>query len=143
LTKSVWGLVPIETDSVFLGGGSFLRVESGALNGQWLTGDSLRVVTEPGAMVVGHLNVAYRVIAGGAAVHTEPNLAWKVIAHGDYNGDRKADILWRNESTGQVYLMLMDGTAIASQALVFTEPNTAWKILGTREYGLATGIAGP
>jgi DNA-binding SARP family transcriptional activator len=62
------GLVPIETDSVFLGGGSFLRVESGALNGQWLTGDSLRVVTEPGAMVVGHLNVAYRVIAGGAAV---------------------------------------------------------------------------
>jgi DNA-binding SARP family transcriptional activator len=62
------GLVPVETDSVFLGGGSFLRVESGALNGQWLTGDSLRVVTEPGDIVVGHLNVAYRVIAGGAAV---------------------------------------------------------------------------
>jgi len=27
-------------------------------------------------------------------------LAWKVEATGDYNGDGRADILWRNASTG-------------------------------------------
>ena len=27
-------------------------------------------------------------------------VAWKVEATGDYNGDGKADIMWRNSSTG-------------------------------------------
>lgn len=30
--------------------------------------------------------------------------AWKVVATADYNGDAKADILWRNDSTGDVFM---------------------------------------
>ena len=73
-------------------------------------------------------------IAAQALVYVEPNLAWKIVAQGDYNGDGKADILWRNDSTGLVYMMLMSGLAIASQAVAYEEPNTAWKLLGPWEY---------
>jgi hypothetical protein len=64
----------------------------------------------------------------------EQNLAWKIVAQGDYNGDGKDDLLWRNDSTGQVYMMLMSGTAIANQSQVYTEANMAWHVLGPWEY---------
>jgi hypothetical protein len=43
-------------------------VEAGALNGQWLDPDSVAVTVAPGEIVVGYLDVAYRVISGNAAV---------------------------------------------------------------------------
>jgi FG-GAP repeat len=67
-------------------------------------------------------------------MYSEPNLAWKIVAQGDYNGDGKADILWRNDSTGQVYMLLMNGLAVSQQAMVYTEPNTQWRLLGPYEY---------
>jgi hypothetical protein len=71
---------------------------------------------------------------GEGVIYTEPNLDWKVVALGDYNGDGKADLLWRNETTGEVYMMLMNGLAIANQQMIYAEPNTDWKILGPYEY---------
>jgi hypothetical protein len=41
--------------------------------------------------------------------------AWSIVGGSDFNGDGKADILWRNSSAGEVYLWLMNGTTIASQ----------------------------
>jgi len=49
---------------------------------------------------------------------------------GDYNGDGKADLLWQNTASGQVYMMLMNGFTIGSGALLYTEPDTQWKIVG-------------
>ena len=34
---------------------------------------------------------------------------------GDVDGDGKSDIVWRNSSTGQVYLWIMNGISIANQ----------------------------
>jgi hypothetical protein len=70
----------------------------------------------------------------------EPNTAWKVVAWGDYNGDGKADLLWRNEVTGQVYMMQMNGLAISAAGMIYQEANTAWKILGPWEYGQSNGV---
>ncbi len=70
----------------------------------------------------------------GVIVYTEPNTAWKVIAAADFNGDGKTDILYRNDSTGQVYILLMNGTSIAEQGLVYTEPNLSWKIVAAGDY---------
>jgi hypothetical protein len=71
---------------------------------------------------------------GGATIYSEPNAAWKIVAAADFNGDRKTDLLWRNDATGQVYMMLMNGTAIAAQAPVWNEPDLAWKIAASGDY---------
>jgi DNA-binding beta-propeller fold protein YncE len=66
--------------------------------------------------------------------YTEPNLAWKIVATADFNGDGESDILWRNDVTGQVYMMLMLGWTIQSQGMVYQEPNLDWKIVAAGDY---------
>lgn len=102
------------------------NASTGMVYGMLLHGE---ILNDPGGAVFKNQGV----------IHQEPNTAWKVVALGDYNGDGKTDILWRNDSTGQVYLMLMDGLFIASQGFIYQEPNTSWKILGPWEYGQASG----
>ena len=70
----------------------------------------------------------------GAMIYAEPNTAWKVIGAPDLDGDGRSDLLWRNDATGQVYGMLMNGGAIASQGMIYTEPNLAWKIVAQGDY---------
>ncbi len=70
----------------------------------------------------------------GTMIYQEPNTSWKVLAAPDLDGDGRSDILWRNDATGQVYAMLMNGATIASQALIYSEPNLAWKIVAQGDY---------
>src|SRR5437773_7624943 len=44
------------------------------------------------------------------------------VARADFNGDGRADILWRNSSTGENYLWLMNGTTITGEGYVRKEP---------------------
>jgi len=37
---------------------------------------------------------------------------WSIAGIGDFNRDRKADILWRHTS-GVIYVWFMDGTAVS------------------------------
>ena len=71
---------------------------------------------------------------GGGLIYTEPNLSWKIINTPDIDGDGKADLLWWNSATGQVYVMLMNGLSIGAQALVYSEPNVNWKIVGVGDF---------
>ena len=34
-------------------------------------------------------------------LHAVTNTAWNIAGAGDYDGDRKADLLWRNAATGE------------------------------------------
>ncbi|MEI6206554.1 MAG: FG-GAP-like repeat-containing protein [Desulfuromonadales bacterium] len=74
------------------------------------------------------------VVKSGAIVYTEPNTSWRIVATGDLNGDGRSDLIWWNNSTGQVYAMLLNGTAVAGGGLIYTEPNTNWKIVAAADF---------
>ena len=56
-------------------------------------------------------------------------LAWTVAAVADFNGDGKADILWRNTATGDNYIYFMNGLTIASEGYTRNVP-LAWTVAG-------------
>jgi hypothetical protein len=58
-------------------------------------------------------------------------LAWTVAGSGDYNGDGRSDILWRNTSTGANVIWL-SATSTTSQAVATL--STAWKAVGSGDY---------
>ena len=62
-------------------------------------------------------------------LRTVADTAWQIVAVGDYDGDGKADILWRNNSTGQDYLYPMDGTTIKpTEGYLRTVPVGNWMV---------------
>ncbi len=42
------------------------------------------------------------------------DLNWQIKGVGDFNGDWQADILWRHNLTGMLYVWLMNGTRLSS-----------------------------
>src|SRR5438309_3703271 len=64
--------------------------------------------------------------AGEGYLRMVADLNWKVAGVGDFDGDGKTDILWRNTSTGQNYICFMDGTTIKpTEGFIRTVP-LAW-----------------
>jgi hypothetical protein len=60
---------------------------------------------------------------------------WKVAGNGDYNGDGMSDILWRNETSGQNHMYLMNGATVDSSLSVTTVPNPdLWKVAGSGDF---------
>ncbi|MCP5196936.1 MAG: VCBS repeat-containing protein [Gammaproteobacteria bacterium] len=51
-----------------------------------------------------------------------------------FNGDGRSDLVWRHESTGQVYGMLMDGAVITAQGIIYQEADTDWRIVASGDY---------
>ena len=55
---------------------------------------------------------------------------WRIADVGDYNGDGRADVLWRNISTGENYMWPMDGlTILAGEGYIRTVPDPDWAVV--------------
>jgi hypothetical protein len=63
---------------------------------------------------------------------------WKIAGTGDFNGDGKTDILWRNYGTGAYQglndIWFMDGTSFLSEAVFSQVTDTGWEIAGTGDF---------
>src|SRR5437773_4943418 len=74
-------------------------------------------------------------IASQGLVNVVDDQAWQVNGIGDFDGDGKADILWRNTSTGENYIWLMNGLSTASEGSVnFVDPASGWEVQGIGDF---------
>ncbi len=74
---------------------------------------------------------------GGVAV--KPDASWSVAGIGDFNGDDKRDIVWRNSSSGETAVWLMNGASITSGADTSfggsaVKPDASWSIAGIGDF---------
>lgn len=65
---------------------------------------------------------------GEQATCTKPEQVEGAIAQGDFNGDGKADLLWRNSETGQNALWQMDSEAVSKESLLDAVADTDWQV---------------
>src|SRR5439155_1105806 len=75
------------------------------------------------------------ILAGEGYLRTVADLNWTVAGTGDFDGDGRADILWRNASTGENYLYPMDGLAIMpSEGYLRTVADQSWQVAGIGDF---------
>lgn len=63
-----------------------------------------------------------------------PTLLSAAKPRNDFNGNGTSDLLWRNSTTGQVYVMPMLGGMVQPGSVVWTEPNPVWQIVATGDF---------
>ena len=67
-------------------------------------------------------------------VRTVADPDWQVVGIADFNGDGKADILWRNVFTGDNYIYLMSGTTIAGEGYIRMVADQNWQVVGVGDF---------
>jgi hypothetical protein len=85
-----------------------------------------------GMLGVWLLNGATVIAQSGLSVMGVSNLSWKIHGVGDVNGDGRADLLWQNESTGDLGVWYLDGFAVIGQ-LTLSIPSVgdlSWNMVG-------------
>jgi hypothetical protein len=83
-----------------------------------------------GAVVTSTHNTS---VSAGAYTATK---GWQMQAVGDFNGDGKADILWRDVATGKTYIWLMNEGVVTGGGLTSVKPGayTGWQFQGVGDF---------
>ena len=89
----------------------------------------------------GHIGVSFmddinRISASNFNPDQVTDDAWKIVGIGDFNSDSKPDLVWQNQSNGQIGVWFMDGINRIS-ATNFSPgqvTDTGWKIVGTGDF---------
>jgi hypothetical protein len=68
------------------------------------------------------------ILAGEGYVRAVTDLSWDVAGVGDFDGDARSDILWRNAASGENYIYRMNGTAITAEGYIRAVTDLAWDV---------------
>src|SRR2546426_771190 len=129
------------------------------MNGRTIaTGGYLRTVGDPAWQIVGtgdfdgdgkadilwrnavtgqnyiYLMNGLTIASEGSVNVVDPTSGWQVQGIGDFDGDGRDDVLWRNLATGENYIWLMNGWTIASGGLIRTVADQAWQVKGIGDF---------
>src|SRR5689334_9118339 len=63
-----------------------------------------------------------------------PNADWQLQGTGDLDGDGTPDLVWWNQSSGQVYLWKMNGAAVAAALPIATVADLSWRLVAVRDF---------
>jgi hypothetical protein len=74
------------------------------------------------------------ILPGSGPLPTVPNKKTDVVGIGDFDGNGRSDILWRNRATGKNSMWLMDGATIVGGGPLPTVDNRNWVVPGTRDF---------
>jgi feruloyl esterase len=90
--------------------------------------------TSTGDLAIWEMNGTAIVNANTTGLGNVPT-DWSVAGVGDFNGDGKADILWRNNTNGNVAIWLMNGTTITNASTAtFGNMPTIWSVAGVGDF---------
>ena len=71
---------------------------------------------------------------GEGYLGTVADTNWQVAGIGDFDGDGKAGVFWRNAASGETYIYEMNGTALVAEGYSRTVSDLAWQIVATGDY---------
>jgi hypothetical protein len=66
--------------------------------------------------------------ASGAGVQGVVDMNWQIAAVGDLDGDKKADLVWRNTSTGANYVWFMNGSVLVNSGGITALTDQDWTL---------------
>jgi hypothetical protein len=73
--------------------------------------------------------------AGAAFIPAVTDPSWTIAGRGDFDGDGRADILWRNTGTGANAIWRMNGSSVAlSSAIPTVATASGWTIVGVGDF---------
>jgi ketosteroid isomerase-like protein len=101
-------------------------------------------------------NAGGTTFTGVSLTTVDPNAGWEIQGVGDFNGDGRADLMWRNAVTGEVapWIFNAGGTSFVSSIIANVATNTGWQIQRVGDFNgdgradlmwrnLTTGEVGP
>jgi hypothetical protein len=71
---------------------------------------------------------------GGDYLLAVTDLTWQIVGTGDFNGDGKPDIIWRNSVMGENYIWYMNGVTKIGGDYLLTVMDMTWQIVGTGDF---------
>jgi hypothetical protein len=96
--------------------------------------EGIQVLTDPGDVEDGEIRIQGLAIGGTANLCTVTDTNWQIVGTGDFNGDEKVDILWRNYANGKNSVWYMNGVAVIGGANLCSVTDTNWQIVGTGDF---------